>query len=485
MRHLLLLLVVTGALIGLGSPRAAEPPPAPEQIHLLVDRLGSDLYPEREEAGRELDALGAAALPALKAALQSSDAEVRRRARDLVERIELRVETARALTPKRVHFVCKDRPAAEAVAEFAKQTGQPIQLQGDLSRLASRRATLDTGETTFWEAFAKLCDAAGLVENDPPPAPAAPGVDTVFEVRRRRIIVEDGRLAAQQAPGPLVLEDRKASARPTGYAGALRIQALPRAADGSGDNPTALTLEVKVDPSVTWERLSCLRIDRVIDEHGQSLRQPAPYFGDTFPYESDQVVMMVDGSVVPPANAGQRQLPVLLRPGEKPAKSLRELTGTLSGWVQTAPEPLVTIQDVLKAADKTVEGPDGSRVTVTEVAHEKDGFYKLKVEVQSPPREFDPFVGNVQIIRRINRKVALEGIALARNDEQCPLSLFDAKGNLLKWTTAEYTPAAAKRTFTLVYPDVAAPVKLVYTGRRTTFIEAPFTFKDVPFQQGK
>src|SRR5262245_13738995 len=66
--------------------RAADPPPMISVPRLLA-LLGSDDYEEREAAGRQLVQLGDAALPALDEAAQSTDAEVRRLARELARRI--------------------------------------------------------------------------------------------------------------------------------------------------------------------------------------------------------------------------------------------------------------------------------------------------------------------------------------------------------------------------------------------------------------
>jgi hypothetical protein len=54
----------------------------------LVKQLGSDDYAEREAASSALDKLGEAALPLLRAATRNEDAEVRRRASELVRGIE-------------------------------------------------------------------------------------------------------------------------------------------------------------------------------------------------------------------------------------------------------------------------------------------------------------------------------------------------------------------------------------------------------------
>jgi WD40 repeat protein len=76
----LLLLVLLG-LTGFGAPPAAEE----EKIRKLIQQLGDDDFDKRQEATKQLEALGQAALPLLrKASKESPDAEVRRRTADLV-----------------------------------------------------------------------------------------------------------------------------------------------------------------------------------------------------------------------------------------------------------------------------------------------------------------------------------------------------------------------------------------------------------------
>jgi hypothetical protein len=63
-------------------------PKARKRIDALVQQLGDDSYSRREEATRELIALGAPAEPALKKATRSSDLEVVRRAGNCLKEIE-------------------------------------------------------------------------------------------------------------------------------------------------------------------------------------------------------------------------------------------------------------------------------------------------------------------------------------------------------------------------------------------------------------
>ena len=65
----------------------ASPAQTEQEIKRLIDQLGSKRFQDREQAARALSRLGSSALASLKEASRSSDAEVRRRAQQLVERM--------------------------------------------------------------------------------------------------------------------------------------------------------------------------------------------------------------------------------------------------------------------------------------------------------------------------------------------------------------------------------------------------------------
>lgn len=91
--RVLLLVLSLVLLLGLAwLSRAASP-----DIEVLIAQLGHDDFDRREAASQRLDALGEDALPALRAALTARDAEVRRRASELIGLIERRLYGAIAV----------------------------------------------------------------------------------------------------------------------------------------------------------------------------------------------------------------------------------------------------------------------------------------------------------------------------------------------------------------------------------------------------
>src|SRR5258708_37629400 len=98
-----LLLILGLGIVGLlAGPVAADNDA--EKIDQLIEQLGSGTFKDRESATKALDAIGAPALEKLRKAAESEDLEIKRRAADLVKRIEKRAESSRVLQAKRVHL---------------------------------------------------------------------------------------------------------------------------------------------------------------------------------------------------------------------------------------------------------------------------------------------------------------------------------------------------------------------------------------------
>src|SRR4051794_16980366 len=118
--------------LALCQPTDSAPPVAPRSdlIPKLIAQLGGRKFKDRESATQELNALGAAALPALRQAAQTKDPEIRQRAEVLVRQIEQRVEAAQLLEPKRIHLAYTDVPLVTAVTDLGNKTGLDLRLEG-------------------------------------------------------------------------------------------------------------------------------------------------------------------------------------------------------------------------------------------------------------------------------------------------------------------------------------------------------------------
>src|SRR5213596_3104462 len=118
MRNFTLILAgVVGTALAVATAEDAKT--ESDQVARWVARLGHDSFTEREKATKELEGIGPPALGALRQSQNSPDAEVKRRSRELVQKIEKRVEAERVLAPAKVRLSYRDVPLTEALADLA------------------------------------------------------------------------------------------------------------------------------------------------------------------------------------------------------------------------------------------------------------------------------------------------------------------------------------------------------------------------------
>jgi hypothetical protein len=590
------LVVALAAGLGIGLvaavPTLAAEDASAEQIAQLIEQLGSANFGERELASKKLDAIGLPALEALRKAAQGRDAEVRRRAEELVQKIEKRGENARLLEPKRVHLVYKDTPVAEAVADFASKSGYNITLLDPLKKLGERKVTLDTGETSFWEAFDQFCAKAGLVEAtakdltqpprpnptprplpvqpappvkqlpaqpaQPPAAPPAPprggndgaqaeavavqvvqgaapaAVPAVQVIQGQAGQAQPGQAQADPAIAPagrvaapvarsnqIVLVDGKPAALPTCYSGAVRVQALsaarnPRAAE------SFLVLQVSPEPKLQWQSLVKVQVDRAVNDQGKEMQVAA----EANPAADPNTPVANVAALVarPPVGYGaglHQQVPIRLKK-DGDAKMLKQLEGTITAQVWGDARALITVDDVLKAAGKTVKGKDGGSLKVIDASRAANGTIKVCVEMETPPG-VQPAGGGVgggvpggpvQILpiqiqpapapapppapNGLQFQQAQPAVQVQAQIQIAPapgipapipgtlgLALVDDKGQRVQPTGFQQQVLRAANgvsvQYTLTFPPLKADApKLVFSASRSATLEIPFKLKDVP-----
>jgi hypothetical protein len=566
-RYLLLLLLLLGVGFGLLAtlPTTAAEKADAEKIAQLIEQLGSKSFTQREKAMQALDELGAPALEALRKAAKSSDAEISHRAADLVKRIEQRGQSKEILAPSHIRLVYKDTPVPEAVADFARKSGYQIVLQGDQSKLAERKITLDTGETTFWKAFDQFCEKAGLVEATfqggpvppirrggpiqiqpavpvPVPAPpAAPGAAVRPAGVGVAVVALQAAAPAAPAPGAaaapaigrirpvypypgafgqITLMDGKPAKLPTCYAGAVRVCALPPSTQVVGaakrEGEILFALEAFPEPKLQLLNVLGLRIDKAIDDQDQKLA-PAMAVAEAPGAPPGQIVWAQSARIARPIFMGsQRQVPVRLKQGDKASKSLKELKGAIEAQVRTPPRPLMTMDDVMKSAGKTVKGTDGGWLKVQEASKEDNGQIKLRIQMEVPA-DIQPAVGGIQPALGAGMGVALPGAAIQVQPAQVVpggkaqqkvqvqvqvapapigrpafignvggLALYDAKGQPIPMGVTMAQARHDGKTMMWEYTMTCQPEKgqeaskLVFSGTRVVTIDIPFELKDVP-----
>jgi hypothetical protein len=558
-----------GLGLGLWSSAAAQGdktgPADPARIDKLIQQLGSPKFAERAKARQELKQLGDSALEALRKAVKSPDAETSRAAGELLKGLESKILTARLLAPKRVKLSLKDVAVPEAVAELARQSGYAIDIQGDRAALAGRKVTLDTGETTFWEAFDQLCRKAGLVEvGSPtgagpgqlirpplrikplpgapnpflpvPPPPVAPGGavqaqaaiavavaqaagGAVAHVQVQAqpplppvpagppVIQPGRRIGRPRLPGPvsfgdIVVQAGKPQAYPTHYAGAVRIRAVPPPdwVKALPQGERMVWLEVSAEPRLQQFALTGRpQINKAVDDQGQSLTVA----GDALPPANPAVgpaiaafPAMAQLPMIPAQRVGGQTAMVRLKAGEKPAKALKELAGSLTAQLLAPTEALIKIDDVLKAAGKAVKGKDGGSMEVVSIGKEANGDYKVQVRLANVPA-MNPFGGaimpggaqiqvqQVQVQIGGGGQVIIQG-GLAGGSNRP--ALVDAKGRPFQLVampsqSMQAGPGGFTQEMTLVFRPTdgqGEPASLVLNGQRTITVAIPFRLENVP-----
>ena len=131
----------------------------------IAAQLGSRRYAEREAASETLERLGRSALPALRAARDSRDLEIRNRAYGLIHKIEGALLTQAS----QVRLQFENTPLVEVMQSFSQQTGFKVALiPENVPKWKNQRVTLRQAEPLpFWKAIDQLCDVAQLQYNLP------------------------------------------------------------------------------------------------------------------------------------------------------------------------------------------------------------------------------------------------------------------------------------------------------------------------------
>jgi hypothetical protein len=498
------LAVCVGVGLGIGLACAAEdtkPTPKPKvdaaTVARLVGQLGNERFDDRETACKELDNLGASALEALRPALMSRDEETRRRAFDLIQRIEKRLESVQLTQPKLVRLVYSDTPVAQAVADIAKKTGFTIQIEGDQSKLGGRKITIDTGEVPFWQAVDQFCLKAGLVERGSTAISdnTNPEVDEMRMQRMRMrmwAIEQQGGGMGPRPELPLVFLDGQPKAIPTCYAGALRVRVLPRATATTPQNgtpvnrpdgETLLTIEVTPEPKMGWQNVLNVRVEKMIDEQGNEMKAPLPYIRDTYEFDDEEMMGLKSyrGGLTQGQTHLSKQLPIHVR-GVRDMKKIKEVHGAVAAEVLTQMQPLLTIDDILNAAGKTELVSGGGSLKVVEAKRDAKGQVSLKVVVEKHvPGGADAMAARARMWGRVNQpnvdnnKDTIGRMLVLKDDKgvAIPLGSVSSKAVDDFAVTMEYD-------LTFTADDKIVPAKLVYVGQRMTTIDVPFVLKDVP-----
>jgi hypothetical protein len=493
-----ILLVVVAATLGPLAALSADGDDT--QLRRLVAGLASPDFREREAATRELDRIGDRAVDALRGATQFGDAEARRRAGELVERIRRRQAAAHLLAPACVTLNYQKTPLIDAVADLAKRTGTPITVHGDPAHFEGRTVTVVSDKATYWQALDLFCHRAGLREWDGLShlpqvlGDAATPLDGVQVIGQ--MLVRRGQVSALTVPSPsgrIALLDGPVPASPGHLAGSVRVRALPHGVSFPADfgKDQFVVLRVTAEPRLRIDGASDLRIERAIDDHGRSLNGRAVWADP--PDERDD---WPRGTRPPPQVTERRAGPVAIRFARDDSRRLRELTGVVT--VQAfAAEKAVEVARPSEAVKRPIRSPDGVVFTIQAVEAADGGDVRLRAEVQLPygVRLDLPVTGQIGGGNRngFGRGwVAFQADdtepAPAGGDDYQGLMLEDANGR--RWAVTSGSTEVAglfpqwftvRMTATFHPPATDADLaRVVFRARRPVAIDVPFTLRDVP-----
>jgi hypothetical protein len=372
--------------------------------------------------------------------------------------------------------------------------------------------------------------AAGGQAAAPPPGtkvvapPAAPGPGGLPAGPVLKAPPAAGGTNAPPAANRLVLREGKADTSPTAYIGAARIRAVsdPKImpAPPARDGESSVHLEFSLEPKLVWRRCTALRLDKAVDDQGQTLTEAA---ADNTPTPG------VGGAKGPGGPGGAIALlpaycdlgfctgtnlytSLCLKKGDKLAKTIKELKGTLTAEVFGPSKPIITVDNLIQAAGKTIKGKDGGSLEVLEVVKDGDDVtVKLTLDPPSdlaiggtmtagmlavPPAL--PAPGGVLPVPGPAAKLlpppapAVGAIVLGVpvNSQDAGISLTDGNGKSVQTTRYNVSYRAGDKglstmhEFTFRLPKDQKVIKLVFSGRlgrrSVLTIDVPFTLKNVP-----
>jgi hypothetical protein len=354
----------------------------------LITQLGSSKFAEREAALKALEAMGPAALPALRRGAAAKDPEVRQQVADLIAKYERQADSESAFAPTKVRLKFAETPLADVVADLAKQAKVRIQLAKEPADLPARRVTIDTGEVGFWQALDRLCESANVSLRPTAfePAPAEDAGGAAGAVRFMAVTMP-------RVEETLVIQHGALAPCPTAYLGAARVRLIPDRWGnrnlGAGEEHKWM-LEVLSEPRLTWQSPPTVQFDpqsslkvsaNVKDEAGNGIVQLPGGGGIVV---AAPAIRVGGAGLTPnlPRTVSRHEIPVSVKSDAPSGTAVAELAGTLSGTVRLAAQRLASIADVTKADNLSTPTPDGGKMTVRDCKVADDGVVTLKVEVE-------------------------------------------------------------------------------------------------------
>lgn len=414
---------------------SSEPP-----VAVLIERLGSDDYEVREQAGKDILQRGDKLLPDLRKALETTDnPEVSRRLTVLIRKLDY----DRLVAPRRVTLSVQNRPVKEVIDLMAKQTGYRIEYNGN----REMGVTFDFKDVPFWEALDKVALASGVTVN--------PGYDD-----------DSVRLYSSNALNPFVV-----------YSGPFRVVAqqisLNRSVQLSGLDPNGPRNRAPDQLNFSFQIYS---------------EPKNPILGTT---QAELVSGFDDlgGTIIPPKdsnnpnsyrqsgyyNQGYRGFQAYgnlnLARSNPTATSIKSLKGRIGVVLLAGISPEVVVAEPLKVKSKKYTGRT-MQVQIESVTESGNNNYSVSI-----------------VVTRIGAGNNQYDYSWSNNLWQ-KMELLDDKGGKYRsfgYNTINHNPGslAATMTFgpdhrTVNPPKLGPPAKLLFNEWHTITHDVQFEFKEIP-----
>jgi hypothetical protein len=445
----------------------------------LVSRLGSARYAEREDATKSLERLGRDALPALRAARDSKDPEVRTRAATLVEKIESDL----MIRPAMVRLDFQNKPVIDVVKQIAERSGIALSLIPENSPMGARRITLQAASPVpFWTALDRLCREGRLQHNIALQALAAGTRGTMVQLQ-----AGDGSLSPYVSDsGPFratlqgIHHHRDLALNQPGMMQDLvfrggRVPPAPlpdRVVGPDGRTAPAVVdtfyfeFQIMAEPRMVLSQNGPLSLTEAIDDRGQSLLPAAA--GAAIPRQSGYYGFNVGSTTI--------QLRSDLKHPDQPGRVIKHIRGKVPVVVSARKDDPLTI-NLADAKGKTFRNSEVSLIVHDVRAEPNNQGTSIDLSIRTNAASADASGAG-------GRFDAETAAFRSPNMPQNQIEILDARGRAYQhWFPSSSRIEAEEARMTLLLrptENLGAPAQIRFYDMVRAYSEAKFDFVDVP-----
>lgn len=423
---------------------AAEAPPvkgSPSHDE-LVRQLGDNDFRRRDAATDQLLAAGAAALPALRRALNHPDPEIRKRVGELVPTIE----TAALMSPKRVTLKVENKTLKMILDEVTRQTGFKIE---HWANNPNQGYSFSFTNTPFWEALDRICQETGMV------------VQQGYGDDRLRLQQQDAQVPFIRHEGPF-----RYTANGFQHYRNIDFSLIGKGAPPSRRTETlTFTFSVFVEPRLPLLGMGEVKLNAAFDSEKNSMLVAA-----NGPADANEFVGGRGGRWTSRYGNGYRTYHLqaqvnLNRPSEK-ATSVRVLRGTVPVTLLAEQKEVVITDNILTAKGKKF-AVGSTTFLVEDINEQPNKQYQLKLSVTEDNKD-NP--NDYTWMNALYQRIELH------DPKGAKFQVFgsnwgNSSANHVQLTMTYGAPANAK---------IGPPAKFIYYAWTTLVHQAPFEFKDLP-----